>query len=525
MLSGASTQPLDACVSSLAEAESGVGLLAVPVEPGGRTEPGLDELLPVSAADAIAAFGLTGKAGQAALVPADVAGRVVSVLLLGVGDRSAAALRRAGAELGRRVADGAVAATTAVAGESADGVQAFTEGVLLGGYRFDFKTDQARKPPGRAWLASADPEGAAPAVDRATIIAEAVGLARDLANQPSLTKSPQWLADRAVQVTAGREVMVRVWPPRELAAAGFGGILAVGAGSAQSPRLIELSYSPPDARSHVVLVGKGITFDSGGLSLKPNDGMKLMKTDMAAGGAVIAVMSALARLGVRHRVTGLVAAAENLPSGSAYRPGDVITHYGVSQTAWSRAGGAGPAPGVAKTAWSRAGEAGAAPRGRTVEVLNTDAEGRLVLADALAYAAAELEPDQIIDLATLTGAARVALGTTHAALYATDDGLAEALLAAGQASGDRLWRMPLEDDYRPALDSDVADLAHVSRAPTTMPGSIIAALFLREFTAGRPWAHLDIASTGRSTENDGELTKGATGFGTRLLLRLLADLC
>ena len=158
-----------------------------------------------------------------------------------------------------------------------------------------------------------------------------------------------------------------------------------------------------------------------------------------------------------------------------------------------------------------------------MEVLNTDAEGRLVLADALAYAAAELEPDQIIDLATLTGAARVALGTTHAALYATDDGLAEALLAAGQASGDRLWRMPLEDDYRPALDSDVADLAHVSRAPTTMPGSIIAALFLREFTAGRPWAHLDIASTGRSTENDGELTKGATGFGTRLLLRLLAD--
>ena len=348
--------------------------------------------------------------------------------------------------------------------------------------------------PGRAWLASADTDGAAPAVDRATTIAQAVGLARDLANQPSLTKSPQWLADQAVQVTAGRDVTVRVWEPPELAAAGFGGILAVGAGSARPPRLIELSYSPPDARSHVVLVGKGITFDSGGLSLKPNDGMKLMKTDMAAGGAVIAVLSALARLGVRHRVTGLVAAAENLPSGSAYRPGDVITHYG-------------------------------APRGRTVEVLNTDAEGRLVLADALAYAAAELEPDQIIDLATLTGAARVALGTTHAALYATDDGLAQALLAAGQASGDRLWRMPLEDDYRPALDSDVADLSHVSRAATTMPGSIIAALFLREFTGGRPWAHLDIASTGRSTENDGELSKGATGFGTRLLLRLLADPC
>jgi hypothetical protein len=209
VLPGASTQPLDACVSSLASAESGVRLLAVPVEPGGLTEPGLDELLPASAADAIAAFGLTGKAGEAALVPASVAGRAVSVLLLGVGDRSAAALRRAGAELGRRVADGATAATTVVAGEPADGVQAFAEGVLLGGYRFDLKTGQTRQPPGRAWLASADTGGAARAVDRAAAIAEAVGLARDLANQPSLTKSPQWLADQAV--TTGPR-WTRTWP-------------------------------------------------------------------------------------------------------------------------------------------------------------------------------------------------------------------------------------------------------------------------------------------------------------------------
>jgi leucyl aminopeptidase len=487
VLPGASTQPLDACLAHLADAES--PLLAVPVEAGGHAgDPGLDGLFPVR--DTIAAFGLTGQAGESAEVVASASGRPVSVLLLGLGDRSAAALRRAGATLGRRVAGGATAATAAVAGEAAGGVQAFAEGVLLGGYRFDLKSEAA-KPPGQAWLASADPDGAARAVDRASAIAEAVGLARDLANTPSLTKSPQWLAAEAARVTAGRDVTVRVWEPDELAAAGFGGILAVGAGSARPPRLIELSYAPPDARSHVVLVGKGITFDSGGLSLKPNDGMKLMKTDMAAGGAVIAVLSALARLGVPHRVTGLVAAAENLPSGSAYRPGDVITHYG----------------------------------GRTVEVLNTDAEGRLVLADALAYAAATLEPDQIIDLATLTGAARVALGTTHAALYATDDGLAQSLIAAGQASGERLWRMPLEDEYRPALESDVADLSHVSRAATTMPGSIIAALFLREFTGGRPWAHLDIASTGRSTENDGELSKGATGFGTRLLLRLLTEPC
>ena len=178
----------------------------------------------------------------------------------------------------------------------------------------------------------------------------------------------------------------------------------------------------------MVLVGKGITFDSGGLSLKPNDAMKLMKTDMAGGAAVIAAMSALARLGVSHRVTGLVAAAENLPSGSAYRPGDVITQFG----------------------------------GRTVEVLNTDAEGRLVLADALAYADAVLEPDRIVDLATLTGAARIALGTSHAALYCTSDEMAAGLIAAGRASGDRVWRMPLVDEYAEALDSPVADLAHVA---------------------------------------------------------------
>jgi leucyl aminopeptidase len=195
---------------------------------------------------------------------------------------------------------------------------------------------------------------------------------------------------------------------------------------------------------------------------------------------------------VTARVTGLVAAAENLPSGSAYRPGDVITHYG----------------------------------GRTVEVLNTDAEGRLVLADALAYADAELAPDAMVDIATLTGAARVALGTTHAALYATDDPLADGLLAAGQASGDRLWRMPLPDDYADALDSPVADLAHVARpgAAGAYAGSIAAALFLREFSGGRPWAHLDMSGPGRSGSDDGDISRGATGFGTRLLLRWLTSL-
>ncbi len=235
-------------------------------------------------------------------------------------------------------------------------------------------------------------------------------------------------------------------------------------------------------------MGKGITFDSGGLSLKPNEGMKAMKTDMAGGAAVIAAMSALARLGVPDRVTGLVAAAENLPSGSAFRPGDVITHFG----------------------------------GRTVEVLNTDAEGRLVLADAIAYAVAELAPDQIVDVATLTGAARIALGGSRAALYSTSDELAAALLAAGERSGDRLWRMPLPDEYLAMLESPVADLSNVASREGGA-GSITAALFLREFAGGCPWAHLDIAGAARSLSDDGEVTAGATGFGTRVLLSWLAS--
>jgi leucyl aminopeptidase len=214
-----------------------------------------------------------------------------------------------------------------------------------------------------------------------------------------------------------------------------------------------------------------------------------MKTDMAGGAAVIAAMSALAGLGAAVRVTGLVATAENMPSGSAMRPGDVITHFG----------------------------------GRTTEVLNTDAEGRLVLADALAYADTVLEPDVLVDLATLTGAARVALGGAMGALYASEDGLAGALLAAAAEAGEPLWRMPLVDDYLDALDSPVADSANIPHSSRLRAGSIEAALFLREFTGGRPWAHLDIAGAARASSGSGDVA-GATGFGTRLLLRWLGDL-
>ena len=469
-------------------------LLAVPVPADGSRldQPDLDALLPVGSAAVLAAAEMTGKAGEVAEAASSLGSGATRVLFLGTGDGTPRALRRAGAALGRRTARGNDVSAAAIAGLTDDAVQAFVTGILLGAYAFSLKSAPGEERSGEVILLADRSADYAAAVGRGVTIAEAVALARDLTNTPSAVKSPEWLAGQAAAVASRTGLRSRVWAEGDLSAAGFGGILAVGSGSARPPRLIELSYEPAGWDTHVVLVGKGITFDSGGLSLKPNDGMKLMKTDMAGGAAVIAVMSALARLDVRAKVTGLVAAAENMPSGSAYRPGDVITQYG----------------------------------GRTVEVLNTDAEGRLVLADAIAYADAELDPGVLVDIATLTGAARIALGTGIGALYSTDDGVAGALLAAGEATGDRLWRMPLPADYLDALDSPVADLAHVARggAAGARAGSIAAALFLREFTGGRPWAHLDVAGPARASADDGEITKGGTGFGTGLLLSWLGEI-
>jgi len=476
-------------------------VVAIAVGSGGEliADEALDEALTVPARQVVKSLQLTGRPGQLAQVPARAGQVIVRVVFLGVGDRSGPDLRRAGAELGRLLRPGETAVTAAVAGHGDEQVRAFAEGAVLGSYRYAEKagtSEQLDKETEVRLLAGERPAGSAPdrghagplaAVDEAAIFAAATALTRDLANTPSVRKSPQWLADIAAGIAANTGLSVRIWSEQELAAAGFGGITAVGAGSDRPPRLIELRYDPPAARRRIALVGKGITFDSGGLSLKPNDGMKAMKTDMAGGAAVIAAMSALAKLSVPHQVTGLVAAAENMPSGSAYRPGDVLTCFG----------------------------------GRTVEVLNTDAEGRLVLADAIAYAAATEQPDQIIDLATLTGAARIALGGSRAALYSTSEELAAGLLAAGEASGERLWRMPLHAEYLSALESGVADLANVSKDGSTGAGSILAAVFLREFAGSRPWAHLDIAGAARSGSDDGEISAGATGFGARLLLRWL----
>ena len=378
---------------------------------------------------------------------------------------------------------------TAVAAQPADQAGALAEGLMLGCYRYSEKSATTDVCDAQVRMLVSD--DCLPALAQAEVFASAVALARDLSNTPSVRKSPQWLADEATRVAAESGLSIRIWTESELASAGFGGICAVGSGSERPPRLIELRYNPPNSAQpgphrHVALIGKGITFDSGGLSLKPNEGMRWMKTDMAGGAAVIAVMSALARLGVSCQVTGLIAAAENMPSGSAYRPGDVITAYG----------------------------------GRTTEVLNTDAEGRLVLADAIAYADAELAPDQIVDLATLTGAARIALGGSRAALYATSEQLAAGLLEAGEASGERLWRMPLTAQCRTALDSPVADLANISR------GRRRSGVDTRRALPQRVRRRQAVGSSGhrRSSQiaaDDGEGSAGATGFGTRLLLRWL----
>ncbi|MFC5831635.1 leucyl aminopeptidase [Nonomuraea insulae] len=463
--------PIETTASVVAEVPDDTELLAVPY--ASDLSPAVELHLP--APDLLAHYEAKGEAGEIVEVPVARAGGVGRILLYGVGDGSPRALRKSAAALTRKVKG---RDTLIVVPPDGD-VAVFAEAALLAAYTF--KIGEPGKRAVRTLVfTGADEER----VRRAETLAHAVALARDLSNTPSSVKTPAWLAERAGEVG----VPVEVWDEERLQADGFGGILAVGKGSASPPRLIQLSYTPDEpAERHVVLVGKGITFDSGGLSLKPTENMKFQKTDMAGGAVVIAVLGALAAMRAPIRVTGLVAAAENMPSGTSQRPSDVITHYG----------------------------------GRTVEVLNTDAEGRLVLADALAYADAVLDPDTVVDIATLTGAITVALGRNVGAVYSSDDALAEQLVEAGQVADDRLWRMPLIEDYKPALESSIADMANVEAGSRFGAGSITAALFLREFAGKRPWAHLDVAGVGRSTVDEGTLSKGATGFGVRVLLEWL----
>jgi leucyl aminopeptidase len=311
-------------------------------------------------------------------------------------------------------------------------------------------------------------------------------MSRMMALVPSNEKNPVWMAERAEEIAKSAGLSIEVWDEKRLAAEGFGGIVGVGQASENPPRMVKLEYTPKKAGRkvpHVVLVGKGITFDTGGLSIKPGDAMMNMKRDMTGGGVVMAVLGALADVDCPVRVTGLIPCAENSVSGNAMRPGDVLRHYG----------------------------------GRTSEVTNTDAEGRLVMADALAYAVAELAPDVLVDVATLTGAMKLALGQRTGGFFSSDDALADLIRTAGQAAGEPLWRMPLAEDYEERLESKIADADNAAGGP----GAITAALFLQHFTGGLPWVHLDIASVGDSPVDAHEWTMGATGFGARALLHWL----
>ena len=395
---------------------------------------------------------------------------------------SAAEVRLAAGRIARDLPPGRC--TVGVRDLAGERLTAFVEGLMLGCYRFSLAS---RRPAAtrRVDLAGVQDTGA---VERGVHNSRATVWARDLANARSDTKTPRWLAAQASRRLRPLGVEVLSRDEKWLRAEGFGGILAVGGGSASPPLLIEASWRPRRARGgpHVVIVGKGITFDTGGLNIKLGAGMATMHTDMAGGAAALAALRLVAERRLAVRVTVLVPAAENSVSGSAYRPSDVVRHYG----------------------------------GRTTEIGNTDAEGRVVLADALAYAVARLRPSTLVDVATLTGAIKLALGLRTAGLFATADPLAAALAAAGEAAGEPLWRMPLDGDYGATLRSDIADAKNDPGAP----GAITAALFLQPFTGGVEWAHLDIAGAARAPEDEGMFSRGATGFGARLLAHWLESL-
>ncbi|MFM8236594.1 MAG: leucyl aminopeptidase, partial [Actinomycetota bacterium] len=470
-------------------------LLVVPVFSGRRPGPGA-ELVDGAMDGGLAAFmeeaGFDGAAGEYLAVPTSGRLPVRAAILLGLGTSDAVspdALRRAGAALARRSSRAGTVVTTLLdaAAPGVDpvvAVQALAEGIVLGAYRFTrYRSGATPSALKRVKVVHRASAGLRAALARGVRVGEAVCFARDLVNEPAAAKAPDDLARTARRIARQSGLKVQVLSGEQLVRERMGGVLGVGGGSDRPPRFVRLEWSPPRARATLALVGKGVVFDSGGLSLKTASGMETMKTDMSGAAAVLAAMSVCRDLGVKIRVVAYVPLVENMPSGRAMRPGDVLTMR----------------------------------NGTTVEVLNTDAEGRLILADALAYAVDE-EPDAIVDLATLTGAVTMALGERIAGLMGTNDRWTTAVAEAAARSGERVWTLPLPDDYRRVLDSEVADLRNIATGGGA--GTITAGLFLREFAGAVPWAHLDIAGTARASADDGEIAKGGTGFGVRLLVEL-----
>jgi len=442
--------------------------------------------------DALRALGFTGRLDELAVLPPGAPGDPVAVVVGmgapadGVGPTE---VRRAAAVGVRAVRERAVVALDLadVVSDDADrlaALEAAAEGAALGAYRFR----RYKKPgdPGVTQVVVLGTGGkrAADAVARGTRIGEAQCLVRDLVNEPGGALTPEVFAEVAVEVAEREDLQISVMGLDDIVEAGLGGVLGVNKGSTHPPRVVILAYEPPNPRNTLALVGKGITFDTGGLSLKSPEPMMTMKCDMAGAAAVLGAFSVFGVAGVRSRVLGFLPLTDNMVSGDATRPGDVLRMR----------------------------------NGTTVEVLNTDAEGRLILADALCLASEE-EPDAIVDLATLTGAVEIALGPGVAGLMGNNRSWTDQLLEAAGRAGEQVWELPLPPEYTRWLESDVADLRNITKVRAA--GSITAAQFLANFVGeGIPWAHLDIAATAWSNETRGTHVPGGTGFGVRTLVEL-----
>jgi leucyl aminopeptidase len=437
-----------------------------------------------------------GKAG--AVTHVHTAGRLSTarVVVVGLGNGkdttpevvrrgAAAGLRRARDLGGRKVAVDLLGER----GSSRQRAQAVVEGAILGTYTFDrYKREKNGKSVDRLTVVAPDARaarGAGEGVRRGELFARATWFARDLVNEPANAVTPAHLARVAAEIAREGKLRLRVYERDDCRKLGMGAFLGVAAGSEQPPKFIHLTYTPAGpSRRRVAVIGKGITFDAGGLDLKTAEGMLRMKDDMSGAAAVLGIMRVLPRLQPPVQVHGLIAATENMPSGSAIRPGDVLR----------------------------------AMNGTTIEVGNTDAEGRLTLADALSYANERIKPDEIVDLATLTGACVVALGPLCTGLLANDQRLADRLLSAAERAGERVWQLPLIDEYREFLRSEVADLNNVGPRGG---GAITAGLFLKEFAGQTPWAHLDIAGPAFSEKDLPLAPKGGTGVAVRTVLSYL----
>ena len=423
--------------------------------------------------------GLSGKAGELLEVPVN---KAFMIYLVGVGERSRSDLVKAGSAIGRKLR-GSAKNCVSLCGGKADITRAHALALALSAYQW--KISGIKDAPTFSVVRDFD-------CDSAIEMLAGVFLARDLIHTPSNMKSPSWMATQTKKALAQYPVEISVLQGKNVLQR-FGGLRAVGNSSPKRPpAMIEITYKGGSKRApHVVLVGKGIMFDTGGVSLKrPYENMVAMKSDMAGAAAILGAIRAAAGLQLECNITGLLMCAENLLSATAQRPSDVITHYD----------------------------------GQTVEVIDTDAEGRLVLADGLGYALEHLTPDYLVDLATLTGAATLGLSRFYAAMYTRDRVLAKNFTRAGERSGDRVWHMPLVDEYSESLRSNIADFKNIAEKPNVGGGSITAALFLEKFVRDSRWVHFDIAGPGRSDSDSGENPKGGTGFGVRLLTEWMSSL-